>query len=64
MLILQSASNADGTEGVVGGSGAWLGQGAVYGSEEGRVRVCDQDGETKAGLGGRLGQCQRSYDEH
>lgn len=46
----------------MGGREAWLGQGAMCGSEEGRVRGCDQDGETKAGLGGMVRL--RSHDEY
>lgn len=34
-----------------GGRPGWV-RGAMCGSEEGRVRSFDQDGETKAGLGG------------
>lgn len=54
---MQTDWRGGGWEGGLAGSG-----GAMSGSEEGRVRGCDQDGETKAGLGDmvRLG----SHDEH
>lgn len=38
--------------GEMSGREAWLDQGAMCGSEDIRVRGQDQDGETKAGLGG------------
>lgn len=40
---------------------AWLGQEAMCGSEEGRVRDCGQDRETKARLRGvvRVGSCDK-----
>lgn len=41
--------------GEMGGREAWLDQGAMCGSEDIRVRGRDQDGETKAGLGGVVG---------